>query len=218
MSDEKTAAIVRAYIQNLQFTYGEYSMAIARCIQQQYVKAGRHDRGIKPQLLRVLYATDMPCVLTEIGFMSNADEAAYLRSERGQNEIARTLFDAVKNYARYIQGMREADEPIATQVPDKQPVEDTSVKEPVKVTPQPVKQPEQVTSQPAKQPEKGSAMQREQAEGYAVQVLASPEQVPLNSTRFKEYNGEVKQYIADGRYCYKYCVGFRAERSDAQSL
>ncbi|MEG2613814.1 MAG: N-acetylmuramoyl-L-alanine amidase, partial [Alistipes sp.] len=70
MSDEKTAAIVRAYIQNLQFTYGEYSMAIARCIQQQYVKAGRHDRGIKPQLLRVLYATDMPCVLTEIGFMS----------------------------------------------------------------------------------------------------------------------------------------------------
>ncbi|MEG1611413.1 MAG: N-acetylmuramoyl-L-alanine amidase [Alistipes sp.] len=218
MSDEKTAAIVRAYIQNLQFTYGEYSMAIARCIQQQYVKAGRHDRGIKPQLLRVLYATDMPCVLTEIGFMSNADEAAYLRSERGQNEIARTLFDAVKNYARYIQGMREADEPIATQVPDKQPVEDTSVKEPVKVTPQPVKQPEQVTSQPAKQPENGSAMQREQAEGYAVQVLASPEQVPLNSTRFKEYNGEVKQYIADGRYCYKYCVGFRAERSDAQSL
>ena len=67
MSDEKTAAIVRAYIQNLQFTYGEYSMAMARCIQRQYVKSGRHDRGIKPQLLRVLYATDMPGVLTEIG-------------------------------------------------------------------------------------------------------------------------------------------------------
>lgn len=29
MSDERTAAIVRAYIQNLQFTYGEYSMAFA---------------------------------------------------------------------------------------------------------------------------------------------------------------------------------------------
>ena len=58
MSDERTAAIVRAYIQNLQFTYGEYSMAIARCIQNNYLKAGRHSRGIKPQLLRVLYATD----------------------------------------------------------------------------------------------------------------------------------------------------------------
>src|SRR5699024_8049311 len=41
MSDERTAAIVRAYIQNLQFTYGEYSMALARCIQNNYLKAGR---------------------------------------------------------------------------------------------------------------------------------------------------------------------------------
>ena len=47
MSDERTAAIVRAYIQNLQFTYGEYSMAFARCIQNSYLKAGRHSRGIK---------------------------------------------------------------------------------------------------------------------------------------------------------------------------
>ena len=92
MSDERTAAIVRAYIQNLQFTYGEYSMAFARCIQNSYLKAGRHSRGIKPQLLRVLYATDMPGVLTEIGFMSNQQELAYMKSDKGQNEIARSLY------------------------------------------------------------------------------------------------------------------------------
>ena len=40
MSDERTAAIVRAYIQNLQFTYGEYSMAFARCIQNSYLQGG----------------------------------------------------------------------------------------------------------------------------------------------------------------------------------
>ncbi|MEI3553523.1 MAG: N-acetylmuramoyl-L-alanine amidase [Alistipes senegalensis] len=61
------------------------------CIQNNYLKAGRHSRGIKPQLLRVLYATDMPGVLTEIGFMSNPQEAAYMKSEKGQNEIARSL-------------------------------------------------------------------------------------------------------------------------------
>ena len=94
MSNEKTAAIVRAYIQNLQFTYGEYSMAIARCIQNNYLKAGRHSRGIKPQLLRVLYATDMPGVLTEIGFLSNSQEAAYMKSEKGQTEIARSIYEA----------------------------------------------------------------------------------------------------------------------------
>ena len=92
MSDERTAAIVRAYIQNLQFTYGEYSLAMARFIQSNYVKTGRRSRGVKPQLLRVLYATDMPGVLTEIGFLSNPKEAVYLKSEAGQDEIARSLF------------------------------------------------------------------------------------------------------------------------------
>ncbi|MFR8224962.1 MAG: N-acetylmuramoyl-L-alanine amidase family protein [Alistipes shahii] len=103
MSDERTAAIVRAYIQNLQFTYGEYSMAFARCIQNSYLKAGRHSRGIKPQLLRVLYATDMPGVLTEIGFMSNQQELAYMKSDRGQNEIARDRSTrAIRNYSAYV--------------------------------------------------------------------------------------------------------------------
>lgn len=101
---------MRAYIQNLQFTYGEYSMAMARCIQNNYLKAGRHSRGIKPQLLRVLYATDMPGVLTEIGFMSNPQEAAYMKSEKGQNEIARSLYQAVRDYSAYVVGTRTAEE------------------------------------------------------------------------------------------------------------
>ena len=110
MSDERTAAIVRAYIQNLQFTYGEYSMAFARCIQNSYLKAGRHSRGIKPQLLRVLYATDMPGVLTEIGFMSNQQELAYMKSDKGQNELARSLYQAIRNYSAYVLGTRMAEE------------------------------------------------------------------------------------------------------------
>ena len=77
MSNEKTAAIVRAYIQNLQFTYGEYSEAMARLVQKHYVKSGRHNRGVKRQPLKVLYATDMPGILTEIGFLSNSEEYAY---------------------------------------------------------------------------------------------------------------------------------------------
>ena len=89
MSDEKTAAIVRAYIQNLQFTYGEYSMAMGPLHPASVREVGRHDRGIKPSaVLRVLYATDMPGVLIEIGFMSNPQEAAYMKSEKGRDEIA----------------------------------------------------------------------------------------------------------------------------------
>lgn len=118
MSDERTAAIVRAYIQNLQFTYGEYSKAIARCIQDSYVKAGRNSRGVKPQLLRVLYATDMPSALTEIGFMTNAQELAYMKSDKGQTEIARSIYKAVRSYSDFVLKARTAGEtPAAGQTP-----------------------------------------------------------------------------------------------------
>lgn len=113
MSDERTAAIVRAYIQNLQFTYGEYSMAIARCIQTSYTKAGRNSRGVKRQLLRVLYATDMPGALTEIGFMTNAQELAFMKSEKGQQEIAASIYRGVKAYSDYLLETRTAEESAA---------------------------------------------------------------------------------------------------------
>ncbi len=133
MSDERTAAIVRAYIQNLQFTYGEYSMALARCIQNNYLKAGRHSRGIKPQLLRVLYATDMPGVLTEIGFLSNSQEAAYMKSEKGQNEIARSIYEGVKNYSAYVLETRNAEEEAAAAPkPEQKPEQVVVGKEPVR--------------------------------------------------------------------------------------
>ena len=64
MSDQRTAAIVRAYISNLRFTYGEYSEAMARLLEKNYKQAGRYVRKTKPQLLKVLYATNMPGVLT----------------------------------------------------------------------------------------------------------------------------------------------------------
>ena len=116
MSDERQAAIIRAYIQNLQFTYGEYSETMARCIQNNYVKAGRSSRGVKPQLLRVLYATNMPGVLTEIGFLSNSEDAAYLRSEKGINQIVRALYQSICEYSNYVLGTRMAEEGSMVQV------------------------------------------------------------------------------------------------------
>lgn len=111
MSNEKTAAVVRAYIQNLQFTYGEYSEMMARLIQKNYAKSGRVARGIKRQPLKVLYATDMPSVLTEIGFMSNPDELKYMSSEKGQAEIAENLYNAVKEYSDFVRKSLLVEEP-----------------------------------------------------------------------------------------------------------
>lgn len=228
MSDERTAAIVRAYIQNLQFTYGEYSMAMARCIQNNYLKAGRHSRGIKPQLLRVLYATDMPGVLTEIGFMSNPQEAAYMKSEKGQNEIAASLYQAVRDYSAYVVGTRMAEEEqvnaLAKTVapePAAEPAKPAAEKpkaetaKPAAEKPKPAAE-KSKTETPAKAAEKTAQKPAAQPLRYTVQLMASATQVPVSSAQFRDYKGKVKQFTSEGRFPYKYCVGEYETRDAAQ--
>ena len=225
MSDERTAAIVRAYIQNLQFTYGEYSMAMARCIQNNYLKAGRHSRGIKPQLLRVLYATDMPGVLTEIGFMSNPQEAAYMKSEKGQNEIARSLYQAVRDYSAYVVGTRMAEEEqvnalAKTVAPEPEPAKTVAEKpkeKPAKtVAEKPKTEPAKTVTEKPKPAEKPAQKPAVPPLRYTVQVMASASPVPVSSAQFRSYKGKVKQFTSEGRFPYKYGVGEYETRDAAQ--
>ena len=226
MSDERTAAIVRAYIQNLQFTYGEYSMALARFVQNNYISSGRHSRGVKPQLLRVLYATDMPGVLTEIGFMTNPQEMAYMKSEKGQNEIARNIYQAVRDYSDYVLKIRKS-EGGAVPAEPAVPAEDTAREKP-RPAPAPAKETAKDTSRPVpsgtaagekQAPAAGQGAKAPAAEQplrYAVQVMASSKAVPLSSPQFRSYRGKVKEYASEGRFPYKYCVGEYADRTAAQ--
>ncbi len=108
MSDEKTAAIVRAYIQNLQFTYGEYSEALAKLIQKNYGKYGRKLRPLRRQPLMVLYGANMPAVLTEIGFMTNSAEFKYMTSSKGKEEIAQSIYGGIRDYVEMINGTLDA--------------------------------------------------------------------------------------------------------------
>ncbi|WP_288237567.1 N-acetylmuramoyl-L-alanine amidase [uncultured Alistipes sp.] len=229
MSDERTAAIVRAYIQNLQFTYGEYSMAFARCVQNSYLKAGRHSRGVKPQLLRVLYATDMPGVLTEIGFMSNQQELAYMKSEKGQNEIARSLYQAVRNYSAYVLGARMAEEEqavttapaVAEQAPAGKPMTKPTEKPAEKPAAKPAQGKTATPAPAAKSPEKTAAKPAAQKPAepplrYTIQVMASASSVPVTSPQFRSYSGKVTQFTAEGRFPYKYGVGEYDTREAAQ--
>lgn len=191
LATEPNAAIVRARIQNLQITYGEYSMAIARCIERSFREAGRVVRRIKPQLLRVLYATDMPGVLTEIGFMSNAQEMAYMKSERGLDEIARNLYDAVRNYSDFVLTTRRGDgeAAVAAAAPSGGTAETPS-------------------AQPsASDDDRAAQADKQEPVRYTVQVLASAKPVSLRSSEFKSYRGKVRQLKASGALPYKYCVG-----------
>ena len=228
MSDENAAAMVRAYIQNLQFTYGEYSEMMARIMQSHYQKGGRAVRSVKRQLLKVLYATDMPSVLTELGFMTNAQELAYLKSQKGQNELARMLCNAVKEYVGYIEKMSgkvEVNKPSdATQTPAKESVaQKPAEQKPAKQTATPQKPADKKPATP-QQPAKQQPAKQSQASaganvasGYAIQVAASSRKIDLRDPQFKSYRGKVRILEGAGALKYKYCYGEFATKAEAQS-
>ena len=201
MSDVKTATIVRAYIQNLQFTYGEYSEMMARLIQEEYVKLGYNNRGVRRQPLKVLYATDMPSVLTEIGFMSNPAELKYITSEKGQNEIAGAIFRAVKRYVENVRRSLLLDSATSSELPQA-----TSAPTPQEQTPA------QITEQT-----KGKGKAGVTSKHYTIQLMASATRISTNHDGFKSYRGKVWLLERSGSLKYKYCYGNYAEKSAAQA-
>ncbi len=56
------------------------------------------NRGVKQAEFAVLVGSFMPAVLVEIGFLSNASEAAYLAKKENQRKIAVAIADAVAAY------------------------------------------------------------------------------------------------------------------------
>ena len=54
----------------------------------------RHSRGVSQDPFWVLWRTAMPSVLIEVGFMSNPDDLAVMRSEAGRQGIADNIFKA----------------------------------------------------------------------------------------------------------------------------
>ncbi len=96
-SDPSEKARMLIYAQN----YFRKSLNLADLVQQEFIAAGRVNRGVKQRNdkgIWVLQATGMPSILIEIGFISNQEEEEYMNSESGQAEIVANIFTAIKNY------------------------------------------------------------------------------------------------------------------------
>ena len=75
------------------------SIEMAKMVQKHLAStAGRKDKGVKQAGFWVICYNTMPSVLTEIGYLSNATEEAFLHSEKGQKQIAQALCDAILEY------------------------------------------------------------------------------------------------------------------------
>lgn len=88
----------------MQSKYLETSLLFGSYVEGNFVKKdNRFSRGVKQQNLHVLRLNAMPSVLIETGFVSNYEEASYLASDKGQNEIAESIYDAIVNYKKTIE-------------------------------------------------------------------------------------------------------------------
>ncbi len=89
------------------------SLNLAQAIQNQYKQHLKTiNRGVKQAELYVLYKTTCPSVLTEIGFISNPVEEAFMLSDEGQAKIAVSLFNAFMTYKATEEGTDKITNPV----------------------------------------------------------------------------------------------------------
>jgi N-acetylmuramoyl-L-alanine amidase len=75
------------------------SSDLAEVVQSEVCRSLRlPDRGVRQAGFRVLVGAWMPAVLVEMGFLTHPDDAARLRSGRGQRELAKAIGDAIVTF------------------------------------------------------------------------------------------------------------------------
>jgi N-acetylmuramoyl-L-alanine amidase len=85
------------------------SVKLGTLIEEEFTKVGRNSAGVRQRNEKgiwVLQATAMPSVLVETGFITDKDEESYLNSEAGQNEIVRSVANALIAYKIQIETPR----------------------------------------------------------------------------------------------------------------
>lgn len=74
------------------------SVRMASCVQKHMKAAGRPDKGVHQAGFLVLRATSMPSCLIELGYITTSDEENYLLSDKGVNQMASGIYEAIKDY------------------------------------------------------------------------------------------------------------------------
>ncbi len=165
-------------LEMMQEEYLEQSILLASLVQQEYQKRVKtYNRSVQQAGFAVLRLTYMPSILTEVGFLSNPEEAKFLKSKKGQMKIARSIANAIVKYRNLI---REN-----TEIPD--PEEPDTVNETIQ-------------SSKNKNPGNISTSQK----FLSVQILTSTRKIPTTPSHFKGLKNVF--YVKKGRV-YKYYYG-----------
>lgn len=86
--------------------YNRESRELAQIVQDQLYlnlkrfRPGHHNRGVKQAPFIVLIGSNMPSILTEIGFISNPEDETYFRTEESREHVAEALYKGIEAYFR----------------------------------------------------------------------------------------------------------------------
>ena len=81
------------------------SINMGMLVEEEVAKTGRKTFGLNQRQvgIRVLQSTNMPAILIETGFINNVEDERYLNSDKGQEELAESITEAVKRYKAIVE-------------------------------------------------------------------------------------------------------------------
>lgn len=194
-----------------QMTNDPFNNTFARLADAEFKSLKRHSRGVKYNDWTVLYWLEGPGALVELGFMTNADELAYMTSDKGVKELGEALASSIIKFVESLDKMQSYT--YSTDV-------ETSAESSIEQKPAESKPAESKPADSAKEPAKESAKEaaKEAAkEGYAIQLLSSRTELSTDDTQFKVYRGRVVMLQGSGSYKYKYCLAGYATAAEARA-
>ena len=150
-------------------------------VGEQVEKRGYKFRGVLDgqEVFTVLYPLECPGVILEMGYMSNSNDLAYLTSEKGQNDMAEAICDAIIAYFENVALMEEL-----AKEGDKGSEDEFTNDDYMKYY-----------------------VYDSTGEGYTIQLMSSTKELDIYDASFKEFKGIAMLVMGTGTFKYKYCYG-----------
>lgn len=180
--DDPESSIIFTLMQNAHLTNSlDFASLVLDAMKDGPIK---HSRGVSQDPFLVLARAASPAVLIEVGFITNPQDLAVMRSEIGRDGIATNILKAFRSYKKAIDNSVKADVDVAD-APSVQ--EKPAVKQ----------------EEPAKKEETPTTVNTGSQVLYGVQVLATTKKMDPKDPFFKGYTPVV---IQKGKL-YKYIIG-----------
>ncbi len=189
----------------MQSNFIDQSTKFASSVNDEIKNYSHHSsNGIKQAGFLVIRETAMPSVLIETGYLTNADDRAFLNSKEGQNEIAEAISNGFSTYSGKKININRSKIEKQEDVPIEQETIDTSI---VMAKKKKEKKPKEATKESTKEVIKETPKETTESSAenntpyYMVQIATSPNKLKQKEEKWKAVE-KLEERQEDGTYKY----------------